>query len=133
MKKLTVLLKAIGCIQLILGLAYLFAPAFLLHQMGHSTPQPDLYYPLGMLAARFIAYGLALFVVAKAPAGQVLWIDGMILIQLIDLGVGIFYTSTAVIPLSLSTFPMFNAALIILLLVLWHPKQQTGFTDGVNS
>ena len=132
MKKLTTLLQLIGCLQLILGLAYLFVPADLLQLMGHSQPQTDIYYPLGMLAARFIAYGLALFVVARFPSGQELWINTMILIQLIDLGVGIFYTLIAVIPLSLSAFPMFNATLIILLLVMWHPKKQTGLTDGAK-
>ena len=121
MKKLNYLLKFIGAIQIILGMAYLFAPALFLHSMGHSIPQPDIYYPLGMLAARFIAYGIALLIISSSPAQHVLWINVMILIQLIDLAVGIFYTSIAVIPLSLSAFPMFNATWIILLLVLWRP------------
>ena len=124
MKKLNYLLKFIGTIQIILGMAYLFAPAFFLHSMGHSIPQPDIYYPLGMLAARFIAYGIALFIISSSPAQHVLWINVMILIQIIDLAVGIFYTSIAVIPLSLSAFPMFNATWIILLLVMWHPEKQ---------
>ena len=124
MKKLNYLLKFIGTIQIILGMAYLFAPAFFLHSMGHSIPQPDIYYPLGMLAARFIAYGIALLIISSSPAQHVLWINVMILIQLIDLAVGIFYTSIAVIPLSLSAFPMFNATWIILLLVMWRPENQ---------
>ena len=121
MKKLTYLLKFIGAIQIILGLAYLFAPALFLHAMGHSIPQPDIYYPLGMLAARFIAYGIALLVISNEPAQHVLWINFMILIQAIDLGVGIFYTALGVLPLSLSVFPMFNATWIILLLAMWRP------------
>ena len=124
MKKLNYLLKFIGAIQIILGMAYLFAPALFLHSMGHSIPQPDIYYPLGMLAARFIAYGIALLIISSSPAQHVLWINVMILIQLIDLAVGIFYTSIAVIPLSLSAFPMFNATWIILLLVMWRPENQ---------
>ncbi|MHB9117821.1 MAG: hypothetical protein ACYC2R_06070 [Burkholderiales bacterium] len=123
MKKLAYLLKAVGGIQIVLGLAYLFAPAFFLHAMGHSAPQADIYYPLGMLAARFIGYGIALIVVSGAPAQHVLWINTMILIQAIDLGAGIFYTATGAVPLSLSAFPMFNAIWIILLLALWRPKQ----------
>ena len=124
MKKLNYLLKLIGTIQIILGMAYLFAPALFLHSMGHSIPQPDIYYPLGMLAARFIAYGIALLIISSSPAQHVLWINVMILIQVIDLAVGIFYTSIAVIPLSLSAFPMFNATWIILLLVMWRPENQ---------
>lgn len=124
MKKLNYLLKLIGTIQIILGMAYLFAPALFLHSMGHSIPQPDIYYPLGMLAARFIAFGIALLIISSSPAQHVLWINVMILIQIIDLAVGIFYTSIAVIPLSLSAFPMFNATWIILLLVMWRPENQ---------
>ena len=123
MKKLNYLLKFVGAIQIMLGLAYLFAPAIFLHSMGHSIPQPDIYYPLGMLAARFIAYGIALLVIADAPAQNVLWINFMMLIQAIDLGVGIYYTAIGVLPLSLSAFPMFNAVWIILLLALWRPEK----------
>ena len=122
MKKLSYLLKFIGVIQIILGLAYLLSPALFLQSMGHSLPQPDIYYPLGMLAARFIAYGIALLVISSTPVQNVLWINFMILIQIIDLGVGVFYTSMGVLPLSLSAFPMFNAVWIILLLAMWRPK-----------
>jgi hypothetical protein len=125
MKKLTYLLKLIGIIQIILGLAYLFVPALFLQSMGHSQPQPDIYYPLGMLAARFIAYGIALLVIANTPVQNILWINFMILIQIIDLGVGIFYTAMGVLPLTLSAFPMFNAVWIICLLALWHPRAES--------
>ena len=125
MKKLTYLLKLIGIIQISLGLAYLFVPALFLQSMGHSLPQPDIYYPLGMLAARFIAYGIALLVISSAPAQHILWINLMILIQAIDLLVGIVYTATGVLPLSLSGFPMFNAIWIILLLALWRPRAES--------
>ena len=125
MKKLNYLLKLIGAIQIILGMAYLFAPALFLNSMGHSLPQPDIYYPLGMLAARFIAYGIALLVISNAPAQHILWINFMIMIQAIDLSVGIFYTAMGVLPLSLSAFPMFNAVWIILLLAIWRPAKES--------
>jgi hypothetical protein len=124
MKKLSYLLYLVGALQILLGLAHLFVPGQFLHAMGHSLPQPDIYYPLGMLAARFIAYGIALLVIAKAPVQHLLWINFMILIQLIDLGVGILYTATGILPLSLSAFPMFNACWIILLLALWRPVEK---------
>lgn len=125
MRKLNTLLKIIAIIQIALGLAYLFVPGIFLHAMGHSAPLPDIYYPLGMLAARFIGYGIALLFVEKSPAQHVLWINFMILIQTIDLGVGVFYTASGVVPLSLSAFPLFNASWIIILLALWHPGKAT--------
>lgn len=123
MKKLTWLLRVIGSIQIMLGLFYLIAPGFFLSSMGHSTPESDIHYPLAMLAARFIAYGIAFIYISSAPAKHKLWIQFMILIQIIDLFAGIFYTAIGIVPLSLSGFPMFNAAWIIVLLFLWQPKE----------
>lgn len=120
--KLKALLIAVGVVQLVLGLAYLFIPHELLRWMGHSIPTDDLNYPLGMLAARFLAYGLGMFVIARAPDRHAFWIQNMVMIQVLDLAVGLFYTFSGTIPLNLSAFPMFNAALIAMLLWLWRPK-----------
>jgi hypothetical protein len=106
-------------IQIVLGLLYLFAPAFILASMGHTVPQPDIFYPLGMLASRFIAYGLAFLYISSKPMKYKLWIYVMILIQAIDLGAGIYYTLTGVVTLELSGFAMFNATWIMILLYLF--------------
>lgn len=124
MKKLTVLLRLIGVVQIVLGLFYLFAPLTFLAMQGLSSPQADIGYPLGMLAARFIAYGIGMFFIANAPAQHRFWINNMILIQAIDLAAGIFYTATGVVALAHSGFPMFNATLFIVLLSLWRPKAE---------
>ncbi len=123
MKKMTWLLRIVGIIQIVLGVFYLFAPAFFLHAMGHSVPEADIHYPLAMLAARFIAFGIALIYVSTTPVQHKLLINIMVLIQLIDLAAGIFYTTIGVVPLSLSGFPMFNATWIIALLLLWMPRE----------
>jgi hypothetical protein len=108
----TALLRLIAAVQLLLGTLYLLAPHWLLAQMGHSAAAPDLAYPLGMLAARFVAYGAGLWWVAPQPQAHGLWIRLMALIQLIDLGVGLTLTLRGVLPWSLSGFPMFNAVWI---------------------
>jgi hypothetical protein len=120
--KLKVFLIVVGLVQLILGLAYLLVPLDFLRWMGHTVPAADLNYPLGMLAARFLAYGLGMFVIAQAPVPHRFWLRNMVLIQIVDLGVGLFYTATGTVPLTLSAFPMFNAALIALLLWWWQPR-----------
>ncbi len=114
-------LRVVGSIQIILGLAYLFAPSAFLLQMGHSFPATDLLYPFGMLSSRFLAYGIGLWIISSDPVKHILWIRLMAIIQLIDLAVGIFYTATQAVPLSLSAFPMFNAIWIGLLFALWKP------------
>ena len=123
--RLKVLLRSIGVVQLALGALYLFVPMRFLALMGHSVPPADLAYPLGMLAARFLAYGLGMFFIAGAPEKRLFWLNNMILIQALDLIVGLFYTATGVLSLSLSGFPMFNATLFIILLALWRPTAET--------
>ena len=122
MKKITGLLRIIGALQLLLGLLYLFVPEWLLTSIGHSKPPADLDYPFAMLAARFIAYGVAFWVISSRPAQHRLWINNMIFIQSIDLMAGMYYTVADTVHLSLSGFPMFNAAWIIGLLLFWYPR-----------
>ena len=122
MKRLKVLLHVIGVVQVILGMLYLFVPSQFLTMQGLSAPGADIAYPLGMLAARFLAYGFGMFFIAREPEKNLFWINNMILIQAVDLAVGIFYTASGVVALSHSVFPMFNAILFIILLSLWRPK-----------
>jgi hypothetical protein len=119
MLKLKILLRVVGVIQIILGVMYLVAPAMFLEALGHTIPKADIFYVLGMLSARFIAYGIAFIYISGEPLKHTLWIYFMILIQAIDLGAGIFYTSTGVVTLELSGFAMFNASWIIILLYLF--------------
>ncbi len=124
MRNLKILLKVVGAIQIVLGLLYLFAPAFFLETIGHSVPEDDIFYPLGMLAARFLGYGIAFIYISRDPLAHRLWISIMIFIQLIDLAVGVFYTATDVVALSDSFFPMFNATWIAALLYIWRPRTE---------
>lgn len=124
MRNLKILLRLVGAIQIALGLLYLFAPTFLLESIGHSVPEDDIFYPLGMLAARFLAYGIAFIYISRDPIQHRLWITFMILIQLIDLAVGVYYTATDAVALSDSAFAMFNATWIAALLYFWQPRPE---------
>lgn len=125
MQNLRILLPIVGVLQLILGFFYLFMPEVFLNLMGHTVPQDDIFYPLAMLASRFIAYGIGFIIIARHATQHLFWIRLMILIQAIDLGAGIYYTLAGHVPLALSGFPMFNALWIIALLALWsYPNHQ---------
>lgn len=121
--KLKVLLRVVGVVQLGLGAAYLLAPGAFISWMKLSATPHDANYALGMLASRFIAYGIGMFVIAHNPIQNLFWINNMILIQLIDLALGVFYTLNGTLALSSSAFPMFNAILIAGLLFMWRPRQ----------
>ncbi|MCB6182629.1 hypothetical protein LIN78_03565 [Leeia sp. TBRC 13508] len=122
MKPIQWIATIVGIVQLVLGALYLLAPHQLLGWMGHSTVAADIAYPLGMLSARFLVYGVLMLVAAKQPAQHRSLLQGMIWIQVVDLAVGVFYTANGSVSWHLSAFPMFNAALIIGLLQLWMPK-----------
>lgn len=124
MTKVKILLWAVGLGQLVLGLLYLFAPHAMLHWMGHSPVAEDIGYPLAMLSSRFLVYGVLLLVAARNPVAHRLLLQGMVGIQLLDLTAGIYFTASGVVGLQLSGFPMFNAALIALLLWLWLPRAE---------
>ncbi len=120
MSRLKGLLYLIGGVQIVLGLLYLLSPEALLHWMGHSHIAADLAYPFAMLAARFLVYGALLLFAARDPARHRPLLVGMIGIQIIDLAAGLYYTLSGTVSLSLSGFPMFNAALFALLLWRWN-------------
>jgi hypothetical protein len=99
-------------------------------QKNRSVPPTDVNYMLGMLSARFLAYGLGMFYIARSPEKNIFWINNMILIQVIDLTVGLFYTLNGTIGLAVSAFPMVNATVFIVLLWLWRPKTATSESLG---
>ena len=125
MRNLRILLRLVGAIQITLGLFYLFAPTFFLEAIGNSIPPDDIFYLLGMLATRFLVFGVMFIYIARDPIAHRLWIIAMIFIQLIDLAVGAFYTATGVVALSDSAFAMFNATWIAGLLYLWRPRTES--------
>lgn len=112
----------IGAVQLALGALYLLAPQFFIAWQGLSEIGRDINYPLAMLAARFIVYGLGMFVIASDPVRYRVWANGMILIQVIDLAAGLFYTGAGVVAIAHSGFPMFNATMFIIGLTLLQRK-----------
>lgn len=129
MRKLQIVLIVIGVVQILLGLLYLFFPMQFLAMMGSGVIEADIAYPLGMLAARFLAYGAGMFFIARDPARNIFWINNMIFIQAVDLAVGVYYTFAGVVSLQNSAFPMFNATMFLILLVLWRPKSPTAVAN----
>ncbi|WP_290781203.1 hypothetical protein [Hoeflea sp.] len=120
--QLKTLLFIVAASQLVLGALTLLAPGPFFAWMGLSVPPVDNQYMLGMLAARFIAYGLGMVALARAENPDPFWIRNMVLIQAIDFGAGLFYIATGVIGLEVAAFPMLNAAIFGMLLWLWTPR-----------
>ena len=119
MKKLQIVCYIIGISQLVLGGLYLFAPSFFIEWQGLNVPTQDMNYPLAMLAGRSLVYGVGMFVIAKQPAENRFWLNGMIAIQLIDLLAGVYYTMVGIVSFESSMIPMSNAAVFIVLMIVF--------------
>ena len=128
--KLRVLLWVVAASQLVLGTLTLLAPTQFFLIMGLSAPSADNKYMLGMLAARFLAYGFAFVALARAKTPDASWIRNMVLVQLIDFGVGLFYVVSGIIGPAVAVFPMFNATVFATLLWLWQPRNSTLATEA---
>lgn len=116
MTYLRLVARIIGISQLALGALYIAAPGWFIAWQGLTPIAPDQGYPLAMLAARFLVYGVGMFVIARDPARHAFWLFGMVAIQAIDLAAGIGYVSTGVVAFEHAALPMFNATLFILAL-----------------
>lgn len=125
MTRLKILLWIVAASQLVLGALTLLAPGPFFAWMGLSVPPADNQYMLGMLAARFLAYGLGMAALARSHHPEPFWIRNMVLIQAIDFGAGVFYIATGVIGIEVAAVPMVNAAIFGVLLWLWTPEQTT--------
>jgi len=124
MKKLTYLMVVIGVVQILLGLATLLFPTGFFYWMGLQTPPSDNRYMIGMLAARFLAFGVGFLAASRSPQRHALWIAIMAAVQAVDLGVGVWYTLIGSTTVTVTAFPMFNATIFFLLLTIWGPWRQ---------
>ena len=111
-----ILARVVGFSQLALGFAVLFVPDLFFVTFGFSPAHPDQKYLFGQLGARFLAYGIGMFAVARSLEQNWFWWEMMMLIQGIDLAVGLWYSLLGGVSWSVSGFPMFNAAAFIVLM-----------------
>lgn len=105
------LLWIIAAVQLVLAALTLFAPLAFFGWMGLTVPAPDNGYMIGMLGARFLAYGVGMVMLARAAGPARFWIGNMALIQAVDLGLAVVYVGAGLVPLAVAAFPAANAAL----------------------
>lgn len=79
--------------------------------MGLTVPAADNGYMIGMLGARFLAYGIGMAMLARSAQPSRFWIANMALIQAVDLGLALVYVGLGLVPLAVAAFPAMNAAL----------------------
>lgn len=105
------LLWIIAASQLVLAALTLFAPLQFFAWMGLSTPAADNGYMIGMLGARFLAYGIGMAMLARSERPSRFWVANMALIQAVDLTLALVYVALGLVPVAVAAFPALNAAL----------------------
>ena len=105
------LLWIIAASQLVLAALTLFAPLQFFGWMGLTVPAADNGYMIGMLGARFLAYGIGMAMLARSAQPSRFWIANMAMIQAVDLGLALVYVGLGLVPLAVAAFPAMNAAL----------------------
>ena len=108
----------IGISQLVLGGLFLLVPAGFIGWQGLTPPPADNGYMYAMLAARFLVYGVGMFVIARDPVRHMFWARGMVAIQIIDFLAGLTYVGIGLVQPSAAMLPMTNAAIFAAFLFL---------------
>jgi hypothetical protein len=99
MRFMRAMLIIIGVIQIVFGTWLLVAPDGF-PAVFHLQPAAPgwVNWILAMSAARFVGYGIGMFVAARAPWPNRLWIDTMIAIQAVDFIATAVYLANGVLP-----------------------------------
>lgn len=121
MRPFVIVARVVGLSQLALAALYLFAPIRFVTWQGLTPPAADACYPLAMLGARFLVYGVGMFILATDPRRHLFWARGMIVIQLLDLAAGAVYVATGAVAAGDAALPMVNASLFAAALALTLP------------
>src|SRR5258708_39285642 len=81
---LRVTLGAIGIVQLILGIIFLFAPAQFAAVIGLSVTPAWVPWMFAMFGARALGFAYGMFLALRQPEEHRAWIGAMIAVQAID-------------------------------------------------
>jgi len=113
----------IAVVQIVLGVAFLFAPDATGRMLG-LAPAPDwTRWMFGMMAARFLGFGYGMVVAARDPHGSVTWIKAMIGIQAIDWVVTLYYVASGAVTLAQVSSASFLPVIFIVVLLSNFPQQ----------
>lgn len=125
-KPLAYTLWFIAIVQIVLGIAFLVAPATTSRLFG-LPPAPEWTgWLFGMMAARFLGFGYGMVVAARDPVAAIAWIRAMIGIQAIDWMVTAIYLAKGAVTLAQVSTASFLPVVFIVLLLAWYPRRGAG-------
>lgn len=117
-------LRFIGVVQLFFGVLFTFAPTLAGGLLGLAPDAPSwAAWLFVMMGARFLGYGVGMFLAARDPRRNVSWIDTMIAIQGIDWLATVGFLAAGAIPLANVTSALVLPVVFVAALLWWHPRR----------
>lgn len=125
MSRLSFLLRFIGVVQLFFGILFTFAPARAGALLGlePSATSDWVQWLFVMMGARFLGYGVGMFVAARDPLHHRSWIDTMIGIQVIDWVATVGFLVAGDLPLIRVASALILPVVFVGGLLWWHPRR----------
>jgi len=112
----------IAVVQIVLGLAFLFAPQATAQSLGLPGAPGWTNWLFGMMAARFLGFGYGMALAARNPAGSLHWIKAMVGIQAVDWLVTLYYLGLGAVSLAQVTTASFLPIVFVGLLLWCYPR-----------
>jgi hypothetical protein len=122
MNRLRFALRATGVVQLFFGGLFVVAPGLTASVLQTRTTEPGwVDWLFVMMGARFIGYGVGMFVAARDPRRHVAWINTMIAVQALDWASTLGFLLIGDVTLRNVTSAAVLPPLIMAALAWWHP------------
>ena len=122
---LQIMLGAIGVVQVILGIIFLFAPAQFATVLGLAVIPAWVPWMFAMFGARALGFAYGMFLAMRRPEENRAWIGAMIAVQAIDWIATIYFVLQGVVTLPQVSGAAFLPIIFIIVLVTRYPRQNT--------
>jgi hypothetical protein len=106
------------------GVVFTVAPTAAGGVLGLEPGAPEwAHWLFVMMGARFLGYGVGMFVAARDPGRNLAWIDTMIGIQVIDLVATIGFLAAGELPFAHVASAVILPVVFVAGLLWWHPRR----------
>ncbi len=119
---LRITLGAIGVVQLILGVVFLFLPAQFASVLGLAVTPGWVPWMFAMFGARALGFAYGMFLAMRQPEAYRDWIRAMIAIQVIDWVATIYFVLQGAVTLPQVSGASFLPIIFILVMVTRFPR-----------
>ncbi|MEO8609466.1 MAG: hypothetical protein ABI690_16360 [Chloroflexota bacterium] len=120
---LRITLGAIGVVQLILGVIFLFIPTQFASVLGLALVPSWVPWMFAMFGARSLGFAYGMLLAMRQPEEHRAWIRSMIVIQAIDWIATVYFVLQGVVTLPQVSAASFLPIIFILVLVTRFPRQ----------